>query len=470
MNPWIWLPWLLLLVQTGLAAWAAAAYLLPALELRRALRRLSVDDWDAAAHIVRRGRLDGAVADLAALSERLRRTHRQLGDESLNLQTILGSLAEGVLIVDAAGRVRLANESVRRMFDLSASPLDRTLMEVFRDHTLQETVRAALETEGPQNRQLTLEVSQSGRYVRKHFAVTAAALHPPPGGPAAPARPVQGVIAIFHDISELKALEGVRRDFVANVSHELRTPVSIISGYLETLLDGALDDRETAARFVQVMWKHSQRLTLLIEDLLSLAQLEGQRASGLRFAPVDLRPCLEKVVERLEPLISEKGAAVRLEIPADFPRVEADAHRLDQVFFNLIENALRHGTNGHPPEIRVRAARSRAGDGEETAEITVSDNGPGIPLSDQPHVFERFYRVRKDRAREAAGSGGTGLGLSIVKHVVQAHGGQVLLDSQPGRGATFRLRLPTVQKDEGRRQKAEGRRQKTERPELDAAG
>ena len=390
------------------------------------------------------------MADLAALGERLHRTHRQLGDESLNLQAILGSVAEGVLIVDAAGRVRLANDSVRRMFDLSASPLDRTLMEVFRDHTLQETVRAALATEGPQNRQLTLEVSQGGRYVRKHFTVTAAALHPP-GGPDTPARPVQGAIAIFHDITELTALEAVRRDFVANVSHELRTPVSIISGYLETLLDGALDDRAAAARFVQVMWKHSQRLTLLIEDLLSLAQLEGQRASGLQFAPVDVRGCLEKVVERLDPLISEKGAAVHLEIPADFPRVEADAHRLDQVFFNLLENALRHGTNGHPPEIRVRAARLTDGDGDETAEITVADNGPGIPLSEQPHVFERFYRVRKDRAREAAGSGGTGLGLSIVKHVVQAHGGQVLLDSQPGRGATFRLRLPTVQRDEGRR-------------------
>ena len=180
MNPWLWLPWLLLFVQTGLAVWAAAAYLLPALELRRALRRLAGDDWDAVAHVHRRGRLDGAVADLAALGERLHRTHRQLGDESLNLQAILGSVAEGVLIVDAAGRVRLANDSVRRMFDLSASPLDRTLMEVFRDHTLQETVRAALATEGPQNRQLTLDVSQGGRYVRKHFTVTVAALHPPP--------------------------------------------------------------------------------------------------------------------------------------------------------------------------------------------------------------------------------------------------------------------------------------------------
>ena len=147
----------------------------------------------------------------------------------------------------------------------------------------------------------------------------------------------------------------MRRDFVANVSHELRTPVSIISGYLETLLDGALDDREAAARFVQVMWKHSQRLTLLIEDLLSLAQLEGQRASGLRFEPVE--PTLlswTKVIERLEPLVTEKGAAVRLEIPDGTSRPwKPMPIGSTRCFFNLLENALRHGTNGHPPEIRV---------------------------------------------------------------------------------------------------------------------
>ena len=262
--------------------------------------------------------------------------------------------------------------------------------------------------------------------------MTAAALRPPDDE-----RP-RGAIAIFHDITELKALEGVRRDFVANVSHELRTPVAIINGYLETLIDGALDDRAMAEKSLNVMWKNNQRLMLLIEDLLSLSQLEGKQAAALHFEPTDLRLCVVRVVERLEPTITEKGASVRMALPPDLPPLEADPHRLDQVFFNLIENALKYGEAARR-EIVVGAERR----GTDVVEITVSDNGPGIPAVDQPHVFERFYRVRKDRSRAV---GGTGLGLSIVKHVVLAHGGQVGVESQPGRGATFRLRLPVEQK------------------------
>ncbi len=364
------------------------------------------------------------MRDAAALGERLRDTHRQLGDESFNLQAILGGLAEGVLIVDASRKIRLANESLRRMFDLTAPPLGRALMEVFRDHDLHETVSAALGDAAPQNRELALDVRQDRGYVRKHFAVTAAALRDADGPP-------RGVIAIFHDISELKALEAVRRDFVANVSHELRTPVSIINGYLETLIDGALDDRPEAERFLRIMWKHNQRLTLLIEDLLSLSQIESRQAAGLHFETVDLRACVERVIERLESGIAEKRRHPCVDLPDPAPSVEGDTHRLDQVFFNLIENALKYGT-ADQPEIGFRARR----DGD-WVDVTVSDNGPGIPAADLPHVFERFYRVRKDRSRAV---GGTGLGLSIVKHVVQAHGGQVTVESQPGRGTVFLVR------------------------------
>ena len=399
-------PWLLLAGLAAAAAWGAFAYVLPARRLQAALRRVAEGDWEAPAFIRGHGQLGGAVADLTYLGERLQYAHRQLGDTSFDLQAILGSLEEGVLIVDAAQRIRLANDSLLRMFDLAAPPLERTLMETFRNHELQATVRAALDEEGPQSQQLSLDARQGAGYARKHFAVTAAALRPPDDE-----RP-RGAIAIFHDISELKALESVRREFVANVSHELRTPVAIIHGYLETLLDGALDDRAMVEKSVNVMWKNNQRLML--------------------------RLCVVRVVERLEPAISEKGAGVRLALPPDLPLLEADPHRLDQVFFNLIENALKYGEAARR-EIVVGAERR----GTEFVEVTVSDNGPGIPAADQPHVFERFYRVRKDRSRAV---GGTGLGLSIVKHVVLAHGGQVGVESQPGRGATFRLRLPTEQR------------------------
>lgn len=428
MNPW---PWILSLALLALVGWGVFAYVVPALRLQAALRRVADGDWAAPAFLPRRGGLTGAIDDLTLIGERLHDTHRQLGDGTFDLQAILGSLTEGIVIVDAAQRIRLVNDSLHRMFDLTAPPLERTLMEIFRDHDLQATVRAALEEQGPQSRQLTLDARQGSGYARKHFAVTAAALrshdHERP----------RGAIAIFHDISELKALENVRRDFVANVSHELRTPVAIITGYLETLLDGALHDPPTAEKFLLVMSKHNQRLTLLIEDLLSLSQLEGQRAAGLQFESLHLRACLERVIERLEPAITEKSATLKLAVPADLPPLEGDPHRLDQVFFNLIENALKYGENARP-EISIDASL----DGGEVF-VTVADNGPGIPSADQPHVFERFYRVHKDRSRAV---GGTGLGLSIVKHVVQAHGGQVSVHSQPGRGAAFRVRIPLSQK------------------------
>ena len=413
------------------ASWGWFAYALPARRLQRTLRRVVEGNWEAPSFLRGYGQLGQAVADLSYLGERLRAAHRRLGDTSFDLQTILGSLAEGVLIVDAAQRIRLANTSLLRMFDLTSPPLERSLMETFRNHDLQATVRAALNEEGPQSRQLTLDARAGSSYARKHFAVTAAALRPPDDD-----RP-RGAIAIFHDISELKALESVRRDFVANVSHELRTPVTIIHGYLETLLDGALDDRPVAEKSLQVMWKNNQRLMLLIEDLLALSELEGKQAAALHFEPVELRPCLVRAVERLEPAITEKGASIRLDFPAGLPSIEGDPLRLDQVFFNLVENALKYGEAPHR-EIVVGAQWT----GAAWVEVTITDNGPGIPAADQPHVFERFYRVRKDRARAV---GGTGLGLSIVKHVVLAHGGHVQVERQPGRGATFRLRLPVKQ-------------------------
>ena len=249
---------------------------------------------------------------------------------------------------------------------------------------------------------------------------------------------------MLHDITQLKNLENVRRDFVANVSHELRTPLSIINGYLETLLEpDAEDDPETVRRFHQTMWKHGQRLRLILDDLMTLARLESPEGAGaMNLAPVSLRACMEGVADRLAPVAAERRATIRLELPGDLPTIDADADRLDQVFFKIIDNALRHAAppSQQGPEIVVRAAEE-----DSVVHLTVADNGQGIPLADQPHVFERFYRVHKDRFRQ---SGGTGLGLSIVKHIVRAHGGQVSVESVPGNGATFHVRLPISQNDD----------------------
>lgn len=415
------------LLAAGLAvALAAGVWLIfvaPYLRFQDALRRMARGDADAAFLIPPSFWLAGATAALCDVSRQISEIGRRQRDESIDLNAILSSVAEGVLVMDRSQRIRLANGSLARLFHLAEPAVGRTLMEVFRDASLRETAVAALEGEGPQSRQLLLNVLQNGRYAQRHFTVTIVRMEGGTGG-----------VAIFHDITQLNALAAARRDFVANVSHELRTPLSIINGYLETLLDGALDDRPTARRFLETMSRHGERLNLLIEDLLSLSQLESRPGAGLNFAPTDLRTCLERVIERLEPLIAEKRTKVVLDLPAGAPDLEADAQRLDQVFFNLVENALKYASDGEAPCIRVTAAFEA-----EAVQVDVEDNGPGIPLLDLPHLFERFYRVHKDRSRSV---GGTGLGLAIVKHVVQAHGGEVTAESEPGRGAKFGVRLP----------------------------
>ena len=309
------------------------------------------------------------------------------------------------------------------MFMLPRDPVGRTVMEVFRNHLLQQVIERTLRTEQPQFEEV--EIRGLDQFDARFFQVTSVGLRPRENEPLA------GALVVFHDLTRIKSLESVRKDFVANVSHELRTPLSIITGYLETLLEGG-EDKETGRRFLQVMHKHSQRLRLMVEDLLALSQLESKQLS-LRYELIDLQECVHRVLERFDSMIKEMDAVVLVDFPATLPKLEADPLRLEQVIFNLIENALKYG-GPHGLKLKISAAY----DGRDVI-VRFEDNGPGIPLSDQPRVFERFYRVHKDRSRDA---GGTGLGLSIVKHTVQAHGGSVVLESTPGAGAIFIVRLP----------------------------
>ncbi|HXD01507.1 MAG TPA: ATP-binding protein, partial [Verrucomicrobiae bacterium] len=240
-----------------------------------------------------------------------------------------------------------------------------------------------------------------------------------------------GSILVFHDLTRLKQLENTRQEFVANVSHELRTPLSLIKGFVETLRDGAKDDPELAARFLRTIEKHTDRLTYLIEDLLTVSQLEsGQIVMNLH--EVELRKEAAKVIEDLQARATGKNARLQNEVPAELT-ARADTDRLQQVLFNLIENAIKYGRM--EGTVVIGGKRDAAG----KAELWVQDNGPGIPADAKERVFERFYRVDRARSRE---TGGTGLGLSIVKHIVQAHGGEVWVKSELGQGATFYFTLP----------------------------
>jgi two-component system, OmpR family, phosphate regulon sensor histidine kinase PhoR len=363
--------------------------------------------------------------DLKEMAKRQREIERYIADEDFSLRAILASMVEGVLIADSQMEIRLVNERLQNMFSLPRSPIDRTVMEVFRNHLVHQVIRQSLDTGEPQSAELQAEIQDGDQFKLKHFQITSVSLRP--RDPESSTR----ALVIFHDVTQIRSLEAVRKEFVANVSHELRTPLSIITGYLETLIDGG-DDQETNLRFLRTMHKHAQRLNLLIEDLLALSHLESRKIS-LHFEPVDLSESIHRVLEQLDSRIRESGVVVTVTVPKHLPRVEADAFRIDQALYNLLDNALKHsGKSG--ANIRVDA-RSEA----TAALVSICDDGVGIPLSDQPHIFERFYRVHKDRSRDA---GGTGLGLSIVKHTVQAHGGSIAVQSRPGAGATFVMSLP----------------------------
>jgi two-component system phosphate regulon sensor histidine kinase PhoR len=239
-----------------------------------------------------------------------------------------------------------------------------------------------------------------------------------------------GTVLVFHDLTRLKQLESARKEFVANVSHELRTPLSLIKGYVETLLDGAKEDPALATKFLQTIDRNAERLRLLIEDLLTISELESGRVK-LNLQPVALVPLVDKVLADLKSRAALRKVTLVNEAPELI--VLGDADRLEQVLGNLIENGIKYGRS--EGTVKVGGGQFDA----EQAQLFVQDDGPGIPPEAIERVFERFYRVDKARSRE---QGGTGLGLSIVKHIVQAHGGKVWAKSQPGHGATFSFTIP----------------------------
>jgi two-component system phosphate regulon sensor histidine kinase PhoR len=393
-------------------------------QIRRAIRQLAIGGQIMSSSsrpaIVRQ-----IYHDLRKIADRQRKITQLIADEDFSLRAILGSMVEGVLVANRDLTVRLANDRLTRMFALSRSPVGRTVMEVFRNHVLHQMAKRTVETEAPQFAELPVDIREKDGFMPRHFQVTSVALRPPTQ------EGIAGILLVFHDVTQIRSLEGVRKDFVANVSHELRTPLSIITGYLETLLE-APTDRATTKKFLATMHKHAQRLNLLVEDLLELSRLESRRLP-LKFQPVQLRACIAKALERSDSLINTVGASVIVDIAEEIPLVEADPVKLEQAVFNLLDNALKYGAK---PDLKVWVSTKRSG---SDLVLEVKDNGPGIPLTDQPHIFERFYRVHKDRSRDA---GGTGLGLSIVKHTIQAHGGTVSLESAPGSGSIFTIRLP----------------------------
>jgi two-component system phosphate regulon sensor histidine kinase PhoR len=417
----------------GLAALVGlCAALLLARQLTRPLRdltagaeRVAAGNFGHKVYAVSRDEVGTLARSFNAMSERLAGLFAQIEEDRQQLRAVLGGMVEGVIAVDSGQTVLFANERAGQLLDFpSDSAVGRKLWEVVRHRSIQEVVRQVIGGADPYRE----ELDWSGPQVRS-LAVHATRLPQPAGA---------GAVLVLHDTTELRRLERLRQEFVANVSHELKTPLSVIKACVETLLGGALDDAENRGHFLEQIDEQASRLHALILDMLSLARIEsGQAAFDLEAVPLAtaVAACLERHRARAESKNQTLQAA-----PAEAAAASAngelaawaDEEAVGEILDNLVDNALKYTPPGGQISVRWR------GD-DRTVCLEVEDTGIGIPEPDLPRVFERFYRVDKARSREL---GGTGLGLSIVKHLVQALGGSVSAASHVGRGTTFSVRLP----------------------------
>ena len=340
------------------------------------------------------------------------------------MEAMLDSMIEGLVVLDSRGRIALANRAAEKLFGFSRMMVGGTLLEAIRHHEV-AALAARVGTEGAVvEHEVRLESPEP-----RVLQISAVALRDTSGAAA-------GAVLVFHDVTRLRELEGVRQDFVANVSHELRTPLSLIKSAAETLIDGAKDDPAVATRFLEIIDKHANRLTLLIDDLLLLAKLDSGRIE-MKFRALELSDAAQDALDDFGIMARARNVTLTNSVPSGLV-ARADPERLRQVLSNLIDNAIKYGrAEGHV------TVSGRVID-ESHVELSVRDDGPGIPLEAKERVFERFYRVDKARSRE---QGGTGLGLAIVKNVMQAHGGEVRVESTPGHGTTFFLRLQMAREE-----------------------
>lgn len=361
---------------------------------------------------------------LETIFARQQELDRRIAGRESGTQTILRAMQDALLVVDKNQHVTLVNQAFQRLFGLREISPGVPLLDVVRDPTLDRLIEEALNTGNATQSELVLADPKTNS--ERDVEINAVPIKDDAGL-------ISGTVILFHDITQLKQTDRVRRDFVANVSHELRTPLSILHGYIETLLDNPQASPEELARILQVMERHSNRLGLLLDDLLSLAQLES-RDAALQFGDVPLAELFDNVARDWEKKLAEKRLKIVVDLPPDARIIRADETRLQEVLYNLLDNAVKYSReNG---EIRLEAAQQ----GPEIA-LSVTDNGIGISKDDLPRIFERFYRADKARSSEGTRRG-TGLGLAIVKHIAQLHGGRVEARSEPGKGTTIRVVLP----------------------------
>ncbi len=373
---------------------------------------ISVPRPDSKIHLEAAGYVDEIKGQLIRL-------RNQCSVEVSNLRGILDSMTEGVMVVDSFGKIRLANEQLVRLFGLGNDPKGQSLMEALRNHAIYDVFQKASKVGKVLGEEITM-----GHGQELFFELNALKLQ-------GEGDQFKGVVFVFHDITKIRRLENVRKEFVTNASHELRTPLSIIKGYVETLADGAIDEPKTARKFIGIMQKHTERLAVLIEDMLELSRIESGRLD-IRLEMVKVQPILLRVIQSFHSLTDRKKINIFSKANPGNIEWKVDSNLIERVIFNLVDNAIKYSPDGG--EIRIETTVN-----DRDFLFSISDNGPGIPKESMEHLFERFYRVDKSRSND---SGGTGLGLSIAKHIIENHKGRIWVESTYGKGAAFSFTIP----------------------------
>jgi two-component system phosphate regulon sensor histidine kinase PhoR len=411
----------------GAAIYVAWRWLSALAEVSRGLGALAAYEPARPVLAVARGPVGAVVRAFNSAATAVQGRTAGLDQDRQQLLVVLGAMAEAVVAVDPRRRLLFANASANRLFGLDATSVGRLVPELIRSPQVQDAVEATLRMAMPAAYEGELSLPVRDSFQRGSNRFLAVRGNPLPGTPST------GAVLVFHDVTELRRLERMRQDFVANASHELKTPLASIKAYTETLMDWALHDETVNARFLKRIDEQAERLNQLILDLLSLARIESGQEM-FEHGPLCLVPILESCVESHRDRAQSKNLSLIFESGGldEDTMVLADEEAIRQIVDNLIDNALKYTPEGGSVSVTCHSDQN-------SASIEVADTGLGIPRDDLPRIFERFYRVDKARSREL---GGTGLGLSIVKHLMQSIGGQIDVTSRAGSGSRFTVHLP----------------------------
>ncbi len=399
------------------------AFLKPIQQMQKATEKITRGDYRTRVSLDRGHEFSELAENLNELSSELQNKLSKITRDKNELKAILSSMVEGVIVIGKDKKILLLSDPLRQMMELrSYETTGKPYWEVIRNQEINVLIEEAISQKKAVQKEITI-LSAADIYFNVQISPVL----------SEDSKDFWGIVAVFHDITNLKKLEQLKSEFVANVSHELKTPLTTIKGFIETLRDGAIYDKEKAHKFLDIIQKHAERLEYLVNDLLTLSAIESKEME-IHLKKTPLGPILEAAIALCKSPLENRRHKLTLDLKKDLPRVNVDRQKMEQAFVNLLDNAIKFTQPGG--SIAINTCQENG-----FVRVDFRDSGIGIPEQHLPRIFERFYRVDKGRSREL---GGTGLGLSIVKHILQVHNGKITVQSRPGQGSVFSIFLPSA--------------------------